>query len=74
MNKSNRSSSRSRNTRSTSSIDILNTQLQSIQMTVADLTLQISSSKTSEIDQKKRISYLENIILTLTGINVNQPV
>ena len=74
MNKSNRSSSRSGNTRSTSSIDILNTQLQSIQMTVADLTLQIASSKSSEVDLKKRISYLENIILVLTRINVNQPV
>ena len=74
MNKSNRSSSRSGNTRSTSSIDILNTQLQSIQMTVADLTLQIASSKSSEVDLKKRISYLDNIILVLTRINVNQPV
>ena len=73
MNKSNRSSSRSGNTRASSSIEILNTQLQQIQMTVADLTLQIASSKTSEVDLKKRISYLENIILVLTGITV-QPV
>ena len=74
MNKSNRSSSISGNTRASSSIEILNTQLQQIQMTVADLTLQIASSKSSEVDLKKRISYLENIILVLTRINVNQPV
>jgi hypothetical protein len=49
-------------------IDLLNSQLAQIQTTVTDLSTQITSLNTINDDLRARIIYLENVILTLTGI------
>lgn len=61
--------SRAGNTRiSAPMIDTLNNQLSQVQTTVNQLSTQITSLNIINDELRRRIAYLENVILTLTGI------
>jgi len=61
--------SRAGNTRiSAPMIDTLNNQLSQVQTTVNQLSTQITSLNIINDELRQRIAYLENVILTLTGI------